>query len=39
MEEQKKDVLILAIETAYDVWWCCAGNCIKKTYRKNKYCN
>ena len=31
MEEQKKDVLILAIETS--------GNCIKKTYRKNKYCN
>ena len=66
MEEQKKDVLILAIETSCDetaaavvkngrevlsntiytqiklhtiVWWCCAGNCIKKTYRKNKYCN
>lgn len=55
MEEQKKDVLILAIETscdetaaavvkngrevlsntvytqinAYDVWWCCAGNCTR----------
>ena len=63
MEERKKDVLILAIETSCDETaaavvkngrevlsntiytqiklhtMCCAGNCIKKTYRKNKYCN
>ena len=33
------NIISSQIAIQYPVWRCCAGNCIKKTYRKNKYCN